>query len=749
MSQDNQAVKLICTLGPISKNKTIVDQMKARGVALFRINMSHTKLEDLEGIIQELRGYDINICLDTEGCQVRTGYLGKDSVFFKENTSVKLYGKEIPCDDNNIYIRPEETLKVLRDGDIISLDFNSVMIKVTDASTYEKEGYLSCDVLIGGPIGNNKGVAVIGKEIKLPAFSEKDRNAIEIAKKYNIENFTISFIDHPDEVKEFKRLYNQPCKLYSKIETRLGLQNFKEILSESDGILIDRGDLSREVQLEKIPLIQKILTKYAREKGKECFVATNILETMCTEIKPNRAEVNDVINILEDGATALVLTKETAVGNNPVATVNMAMSLIEHQAEFNSSMSGKSLLEFINSPFESHDYICDQDSSGLLNKPHGGKLVQRNNFDYDKDLSSHQSITINKFTMREIELIANGSFSPIEGFTGREDLVSILDRMRLKSDLIWTIPITLRLSEKEAENLKEGEDLVLKTQDGIKYAILHLDEKYQFPIEEYCLKLFGTVDRKHPGVERMHDGKNVFLAGKITLLEKFPSNLGKYNLSPIQVRKIFSEKGWSKIVGFHTRNVIHRSHEFVQLTALKNSGCDGLFVQPVIGQKKSGDFVNDIIMESYEMMVNNFYPQNQVVLSGLNSNSYYGGPREAIFTALCRKNYGCSHFIVGRDHTGVFDFYEPYDSHKIFDKFPDLGIQAVKFKEVSYNNKSGYHFKDESIIGADDSENIHISGSKIRKMLSSNESPENHMIRTEVIDIIREAQKNNREVFVK
>ena len=738
----NNKTKLICTLGPSSYSSDVIDKMIMRGVHLFRINMSHTRLNELDSIFSKLNSLGINICLDTEGCQVRTGFLGISHIDFKEQSIVKLYGKKITCDENNIFIRPKETLKMLRVGDIISLDFNSVMLKVTDRTQIDKKGFINCVVINGGIVGNNKGVDIVGKRIHLPAFSEKDIKALKIAARYNIQYFTLSFIDNAKEVKDFKKLYEKPCKIISKIETRLGLQNYREILNESDGILIDRGDLSREVQLVHIQFVQKFLINASKKMKKECYIATNILESMCTNIKPNRNEINDIINLLSDGATGVVLTKETAIGENPVETVNMAMGLIENQTF---------MVNFIDSPEEAINHMFSDVSNGLLVLPHGGKLINRVNLNISDKIISNiiHRLKVSTSTLREISLITNGTFSPLQGFVSSQDLSSILNKMRLSNDVIWPLPITLRVPPSSAENLKEGEKVLIQGPDNISYAILDLEEKFIFPNAEICQKLFGTLDRKHPGVKRIIDSEHIFLSGKVTLINNISCELDGYNLSPFQVRKIFTEKGWAKILGFHTRNVIHRSHEFIQLNALKISGCDGLFLHPAIGQKKTGDFQSRIIMDTYDYMVKNIYPPNKVILAGFNCNSYYGGPREAIFTALCRKNYGCSHFIVGRDHTGVFDFYDPYDSQKIFDQFPDLGIEPIKCREVLYSVKKGYYYKEDSNENnLTDPNEMDISGSNIRKMIQQNITPDDHLMRTEIFELLETEISKGNDIFV-
>lgn len=741
--------KIICTIGPNSRSSDILQKLKTREVALFRINLSHTKVEDIEKEILNLKQNEVEVCIDTEGSQVRTGYLGKEYVELKENSIIKLYNHESECNDTQVYIRPTGILENLQEGDIVSVDFNSVLLKVTDVSYAELGKYVLCKVLIGGIVGNNKGVALLNKELNLPAYSEKDYKAFELAQKHGIKYFTLSFIDYPQDVIEFRERC-PGCTAYAKIETRLGVENFEEILEVSDGVLLDRGDLGREVQVERIPLLQKIIIKKAALKKKDVFIATNILESMCTQIKPNRAEINDVINILLDGATGLVLTKETAVGSYPVETVNMALNLINHVYNANNEPEIKLLMKDSNFELRNLNYL-KKGSNDMLIEPHGGKLVNRISKDKetvkkDKDMPS---LTVTSDKLLELEQIGTGAYSPLEGFLNVDELESVLNNMRLKSGDIWTIPVVLRIGKKEADRLREGEDVLILGPDKLEYAILHLEQKYTFNMNEYCVKLYNTKNNRHPGVrEALEFTEQVFLAGKITLLRRPNHGLEKYKLTPSQVRTIFEEKGWSKVVGFHTRNVVHRSHEYIQLNSLLKSGCDGLLIHPVIGKKKSGDFHSEIILNSYELIINKYYPQNRVVLSAFSSNSYYAGPKEAIFTAICRKNFGCSHFIVGRDHTGVFDFYDKYDSHKIFDNFPDLGIKPIRFSEVAYSTNKGYHLRDEFEENQKDDVCINISGSKLREMIKNGERPDSVMMRPEVFEMILNEIKSNNKVFV-
>lgn len=240
----------------------------------------------------------------------------------------------------------------------------------------------------------------------------------------------------------------------------------------------------------------------------------------------------------------------------------------------------------------------------------------------------------------------------------------------------------------------------------------------------------------------------VLLAGRIDLIRGRKSETRAYELTPKQLRRLFEERGWARVLGFHTRNVLHRGHEFMQLSAMEDENCDGLLVHPVVGKKKDGDFRPEYIIRSYEKATASVYPKERVVFSVFPTFSRYAGPREAVFTALCRQNYGCSHFIIGRDHTGVGDFYDPYASQRIFDELPDLGIQIVKFDEVFYSKNSQEYVQSDGEAPADESDRLDlISGTEARGMFLRGERPPDWFMRAEIADLVLDALNNGEQVF--
>lgn len=737
--------KIIATIGPGSFNQETLLSLKERDVYAIRLNMSHTPEDLIETQLKEMLQSGNQVAVDTEGKQVRTGNLGKKIQKFTDGTKVRIYDYEVKATTKQLYLRPQEAVHFLQEGDLISVDFNAVLFKVVDTSKRASKHYVNAIVLNGGIVGNNKAVTIdsIGS---LPAFSQKDRAAVSIAKKLGISLFTLSFIDNAAEVQEFRNWYPS-ATLIAKIETKKGVENFSEILKVADGILIDRGDLSREVPQERIPFAQKMIIQACNKAKKPVFVATNVLESMTDSLKPMKSEINDVINTLLDGVNGLVLTKETAVGMYPIQTVNTLQGLIRHYE----SLEEKKLFEtkFSAPSLSKISYITHPSLLSGLVEPHGGNLV--NGFvpkPHDKELENLPSIELDEELAMDTELIAEGVYSPLDGFMTNDELQSVLDTMRLPSGIVWTMPIIFPISSSEAKKLSKADRCkLLDPKTKAVVATMNISEVYQLDKAELCQKWFGTTDRKHPGVNRVMSLGSHCVGGKVAVHARRNSKYRDYELTPSQTRKIFQEKGWSVVVGFHTRNPIHRSHEFIQLEALNRVKADGLFVHPVIGKKKAGDFTADIIIKAYELMMRQFYPAGKVVMGVYPTYSRYAGPREAIFTALCRKNYGCSHFVVGRDHTGVGDFYHPLASQQIFNKFPDLGVVPVCFDAVAYSTVQESHVAMPHQASNTD-EFVQISGTQIREMFRKGETPPDWFMRPEIAAMILKHQQSGKAVFV-
>lgn len=743
--------KIIVTLGPSTNTEQVLRKIKSKGVDFVRVNMSHSSLEDLEYFINLSKKVDIPFILDTEGSQIRTGHLEGKHLRLKENDAIKIYAKETTGNRNKLCLKPGYVIKQLELGDLIHIDFDTLILRVTDVSTASK-GYITCKAITGGLIGSNKAVVidpVFEKKFQLPTLSPKDYQSIELGLKAGVKHIALSFVRSGAAIDEVRNVTKNKMKIISKIECVDALEHINEIIQGSDFILIDRGDLSKEIPIEKIPFTQKVIVHKARRYNTGVFVATNLLETMIKKRNPTRAEVHDVINTIVEGTLGLTLAAETAIGKYPLECINMLNKLIHH-AELTVNGRGYEKLEnsFIKS-LESSNYLLDYVSSSLI-PPHGGKLVNRVLSDPPKKtyLNSLQKIKLDQNKQMDVEQISVGTYSPLEGFMGQEDFLSVLTSTRLANGIIWPLPIVLDVSEKNADKFSIGEVVALTDEQGEILALLHINEKYRFDKENMAKMIYGTDSLNHPGVKMVHAMQPVLLGGKIDLIKGRKSETRAYELTPKQLRRLFEDRGWATVLGFHTRNVPHKGHEFMQLKAMEDGSCDGLLVHPVVGKKKPGDFKPEYIIKSYEKMIESFYPKEKVVFAVYSTFSRYAGPREALFTALCRKNFGCSHFVIGRDHTGVDDYYEPYASHKIFDDFPELDITIMKFYEISYSKKLKTYIQEnvKSLV-AENEKQLLISGSQARAMFLKGDSPPSWFMRPEISNIVLRALKKGEQVF--
>ena len=340
------------------------------------------------------------------------------------------------------------------------------------------------------------------------------------------------------------------------------------------------------------------------------------------------------------------------------------------------------------------------------------------------------SLPIKSELLNEAENISNGIFNPLAGFMGRSELESVLNEMRLENGSPWSIPILLPVNPKFPA--KEGDNIAL-TCGGEAKATMEIEERYSFPKEEIVSKTFGTTDPNHPGVKQVLKDEGTFLAGKVNLISKTKSEFEKYSMTPAQTREVFKQKGWKTVVGFQTRNIPHLGHEYVQKAAL--TLVDGLFINPIIGEKKAGDFRDELIMDSYETLIKNYYSESRTTMGILKTRMRYAGPKEAIFHAIIRKNFGCTHFIVGRDHAGVGSYYKPFDAHEIFSEVPDLGITPLFFRSFFKCSKCG-GVVNEKICPHSGEHISNFSGTALRAALNEGKNPEG-MLRTEVFEVIK------------
>lgn len=370
--------------------------------------------------------------------------------------------------------------------------------------------------------------------------------------------------------------------------------------------------------------------------------------------------------------------------------------------------------------------------------PHGGKLVDRTLSGVKKERTTEEVKELPKLAVsvelaKDVENLAKGVFSPLEGFLCRDDYTNVLYDLRLADDLPWTIPIVLDASRSEVKGLKKGDKVVLTVKDLGPIALLDVEEIYPFDKKELAKQVFGTLDPKHPGVAGVTTMRDFLLGGRIRLIKGLETPFHRYALSPLETRILFKAKGWRTIAGFQTRNVPHLGHEYVQKTAL--SFVDGIFINPIIGKKKRGDFKDETILAAYDTLINNYYLKDNAVMAILQTEMRYAGPREAIFHAIVRKNFGCTHFIVGRDHAGVGNYYGPYEAQDIFSKFPDLGITPIFFKSFFYCRKCG-NVENDRTCPHNASFHVRFSGTRIRGILQRGERPPEELMRPEVADVV-------------
>lgn len=377
-------------------------------------------------------------------------------------------------------------------------------------------------------------------------------------------------------------------------------------------------------------------------------------------------------------------------------------------------------------------------------EPYGGKLVDRRvNEDALGEAKRRAAdlprVVATSHTLSDLYLIAVGGYSPLEGFMSRADYESVVESMKLANGLPWSVPVTLAVSAEQAAALAIGDEVALVDDDGEPAALLRVDEKYGWDREREAERVYGTTDRAHPGVAKLDVMGDVLLAGPIDYVyERDISGFPEHNLTPAETRAEFDRRAWKTVVAFQTRNPVHRAHEYLQKCALEI--VDGLLLHPLVGDTKSDDVPADVRMRCYEVLLAKYYPADRVVLSVLPAAMRYAGPREAIFHAIMRRNYGCTHLIVGRDHAGVGNYYGTYDAQRIFETIDlaALGIQPLNFEHAFFcrvceqmvSSKTCPHGKDQHVF---------LSGTKVRALLAAGERPPTQFSRPEVADVLMEA----------
>jgi sulfate adenylyltransferase len=382
-------------------------------------------------------------------------------------------------------------------------------------------------------------------------------------------------------------------------------------------------------------------------------------------------------------------------------------------------------------------------------EPHGGELVDRRvpegeRVERLRKAEELRKIPVGPRTLSDLEMISTGVFSPLTGFMDRDDYESVVETMHLSNGLVWSMPIVLSATEDEANGLGEGDEVAITDGEGRIVATVTVTDRYTYDKGREAKAVYQTDDVDHPGVAALYRQGDTLLGGEVTLLDEQPNPrpFPGYYYEPRELRTIFAERGWRRVVGFQTRNPVHRAHEYIQKSALET--VDGLLLNPLVGETKSDDIPADVRMRSYEKILDLYYPKDRSMLAVFPAAMRYAGPREAVFHAMCRKNYGCTHFIVGRDHAGVGSYYGTYDAQHIFDEFDpeELGITPLLF-EHAFFCRDCQNMASSKTCPHDPSSHVFFSGTRVREMLSEGEYPPPEFSRPEVIEVLMEGMRES------
>jgi sulfate adenylyltransferase len=366
--------------------------------------------------------------------------------------------------------------------------------------------------------------------------------------------------------------------------------------------------------------------------------------------------------------------------------------------------------------------------------PHGGVLVDRTGERPD-DLDMLEQLTLTSREVSDLDMIASGALSPLQGFMGRADYERVVEEMHVVNGLPWSLPVCLAVDEAPS-----GDRVALADESGTQLAVLEVGEVFAYDKEREAELCFRTTDAAHPGVARLYAQKPLYLSGRVTVFTRAPQPFPELARDPAETRRIFTERGWKRVVGFQTRNPIHRAHEYLTKVALET--VDGLLVHPLVGETKADDVPVDVRVECYRTLLEGYYPEDRVLLSAFPAAMRYAGPREAIWHAICRKNYGCSHFIVGRDHAGVGDYYGTYDAQLIFDEFEphELDVEPLFFEHTFWCNVCGSMASTKSCPHPAE-DRVHLSGTMVREMLGEGDVPPVEFTRPEVARVLIDAYR--------
>ena len=377
-------------------------------------------------------------------------------------------------------------------------------------------------------------------------------------------------------------------------------------------------------------------------------------------------------------------------------------------------------------------------------EPHGGQLINRlvsgeRAAALEAEARELPVIRLNPFEVSDLEMLAIGAFSPLEGFMGSADYNRVINHKRLANGLPWTLPITLAVGEETTDSLKKVSRAALADSNGTLLAVLQIQDVFQYDREAESVAVFRTANDDHPGARYVASRGDWIVGGPVEVFRRPNSEAhSKYRLDPADTRRIFAERGWNTVVGFQTRNPVHRAHEYIQKAALEI--VDGLLLHPIAGETKSDDISLEVRLRCYEVLLENYYPHDRALLALNPASMRYAGPREAIFHALIRKNFGCTHFIVGRDHAGVGNYYGPYDAQKIFAEFDkdELGITPLFFEHTFYCREC-VGMASQKTCGHEKESRVMLSGTQVRKVLREGGQLPLEFTRPEVAAVLHQA----------
>jgi len=533
-----------------------------------------------------------------------------------------------------------------------------------------------------------------------------------------------------------------------------------------EAALIDRG--IHDVQRLDGDIVRQDLTRdlgFSKEDRDEnirriTFVAellsNNGVATMCSFISPYRnaranarARCRNFIEVFAD------CPLETLVDRDPKGLYKKALAgeitgftgvddpyeapeapeIVVHTERESVEQSTQKILAYL----EEHDHIDVSDAlSGVAPSAPTGLVNRIAATPENLPSPNGPAVTLSSAQLCELDAIACGLYSPLTGFMSETDYRHVVDSMRLSDGTVWAVPVVLPVSAEVFDQVKHGMILALRGEDDEMYGLLEVKDAFSRDREAEAKAVYGTTDREHPGVARLMSEPETVVGGDIHLLRRAPIAAHPRNMDPSETRRAFAERGWKTVVAFQTRNPIHRAHEYLQKCALEI--VDGLFINPLIGDTKQGDIPADIRMACYETLLSAYYPADRTVLGTFPIPMRYAGPREAIHHAICRRNYGCTHIIIGRDHAGVGSYYGTYDAQEIFDRFApgELGITPLKFEHAFFCTACG-QMVSRKTCPHDKADHVFLSGTKVRELLSEGKDLPPEFTRPEVAEVLKKA----------